>query len=123
MVTWTILDNHFHLVLHVPDKETAPEFSEEAFWERLGALYTKEQVVDIQARIAGIHRANPGLAGIALEKGYRDGFCKRMHDLSEFMKTLLQTLLSVVQQAPQPGGPTLGTAFLKVSSSKAVGIR
>ena len=94
VVTWTILDNHFHLVLHVPDAETAPEISEEVFWERLGELYSKERLVDIRARIASIHRANPGLAGIALEKGYRDGFLKRMGDLSEFMKTLLQRFSS-----------------------------
>ena len=41
VVTWTILDNHFHLVLHVPDKDAIPELSEEAFWDRLGALYSE----------------------------------------------------------------------------------
>lgn len=94
VVTWVVLDNHFHLVLHVPDKELAPELSEEEFWERLGALYSKDQLEGIRARIAAIHRANPGLAGIALEKGYRESFVRRMNDLSEFMKTLLQRFSS-----------------------------
>lgn len=90
VVTWALLDNHFHMVLHVPDKESAPELSEEGFWQRLGALYSKEQLNEIRAKMAGILKANPGLAGVGLEKQYRESFLRRMNDLSEFMKTLLQ---------------------------------
>jgi hypothetical protein len=90
VVTWTLMDNHYHLVLHVPDAESLGELPEDAFWERLGALYSKEQLQEIEARIATFHRLNPGLTGVAQEKAYREGFLGRMHSLSEFMKTLLQ---------------------------------
>ena len=90
IVTWTILDNHFHIVLHVPEKLAEGELSEEEFWERLGVLYSKAELEEIHAHIATIHRLNPGPAGVAFERAYRLGFLNRMHDLSEFMKTLLQ---------------------------------
>ena len=60
------------------------------FWERLGALYSKDQLKEIQGTMASFHRINPGLTGVAQEKAYRQGFVDRMHDLSAFMKTLLQ---------------------------------
>lgn len=88
VITWTLMDNHFHLVLHVPEK--VEDLPEEEFWERLSALYSKEKLSEIRATIESFHRMNPGRTAVDQEQAYRQKFLKRMHDLSEFMKTLLQ---------------------------------
>ena len=89
VVTWTILSNHFHIVLHVPEM---PEggISEEEFWERLTALYGREGVADILWEMEEMRKVNPGATGELLVQAYRERFLRRMHDLSQFMKTLLQ---------------------------------
>ncbi len=89
VVTWALLDNHYHLVVYVP---AAPveEISDAVFWDRLGALYTEDELEDIRIRMETFHRLNPGATGMVQEKAYRQSFLDRMHNLSAFMKTLLQ---------------------------------
>jgi hypothetical protein len=89
VITWTMLSNHFHIVLHVPE---APEegVSEAVFWERLTALYGRQGVEEIRMEMESIREMNPGSAGEVLVQAYRERFVRRMHDLSAFMKTLVQ---------------------------------
>ncbi len=87
VITWTMLSNHFHIVVHVPDR--VEDLPEDEFWERLQALYSRDEIQEIRATMKLIPKMTSGLAGQHLLKDYRQKFIRRMHDLSEFMKTLM----------------------------------
>ena len=89
VVTWTILSNHFHIVVHIPERDDEA-ITDEIFWERLNALYTKDEVEAIGQTMLDIPKMTPGLAGEVLLRGYRQKFIDRMNNVSEFMKTLKQ---------------------------------
>ena len=88
VITWAMLSNHFHIVVHIPEKP--PEITDEVFRERLKALYSREEIDEIRATMQRITEMTPGVAGEVLLRRYRQRFLDRMGDLSEFMKTLLQ---------------------------------
>ncbi len=82
VVTWTILSNHFHVLVEV----TAPEVLDDAgIFDRCRALYSREQMVTIGLEYEDARREG----GIVLDR-WRAGYLRRMWDLSEFMKTLKQ---------------------------------
>ncbi len=87
VITWTMLSNHFHIVVHIPEK--VEDLPEEVFWERLQALYSRDEIQEIRETMKLIPKMTPGLAGEHLLRDYRQRFIRRMHDLSEFMKTLM----------------------------------
>ncbi len=88
VITWTMLSNHFHIVVHIPEK--VEDLPEDEFWARLQALYSREELQEIRATMKLIPKMTPGLAGQHLLRDFRSKFVRRMHDLSEFMKTLVQ---------------------------------
>ena len=47
VLTWTILSNHFHILLEVPEKPEDFDLSEAEFWRRIEVLYSDEEVVEI----------------------------------------------------------------------------
>jgi putative transposase len=114
VLSYCVMSNHFHLLLEVPPM---PEggISDEELFERLGAFYSEAQVAEIAremedavvvrtrgefemppvdesvvplspAREAEVARQQ---AGARLDE-IRRRFTRRMHDLSEFMKSLLE---------------------------------
>ena len=85
VVTWTILSNHFHLVVHIPERNDEA-ISDEIFWERLNALYTKDEVEAIGKMMGDIPKMTPGLAGEVLLRAYRQKYIDRMNNVSEFVK-------------------------------------
>ena len=87
VITWTMLSNHFHIVVHISEK--VEDLSEDEFWERLQALYSRDEVDEIRQTMKLIPKMTPGLAGQQMLRDYRQRFIRRMHDLSEFMKTLM----------------------------------
>ncbi len=81
--TYAFMDNHFHLLLHVPAKR---ELSDDEVKRRAKILYGKKQYALMERDWE-----------MWIEKGcdYKvkaqlDGFRARMYDLSEFMKTFKQ---------------------------------
>ena len=84
VITWTILSNHFHVLLEVPAAPDRPPADEEIL-DRCRSLYSKGGMVKIELEFADARR----LGGEALDR-LRTRFLKRMWDLSEFMKTLKQ---------------------------------
>ena len=82
VVTWTILSNHFHLLLEVPRRE---ELDEEQILERCRSLYSRDGMVAVQWEYEDARR----LGGESLIR-WREKYCRRMWDLGEFMKTLKQ---------------------------------
>ena len=83
VLTYAILDNHFHLLIEVPEPESV---TDEDLFRRLGFLYDADQVGRIADWIKGYRKAGEDAAAEAVKARYT----YRMYDLSEFVKTLKQ---------------------------------
>ena len=86
IVTWTILSNHFHLLVEVTPPE---ELDDEAILSRCRAIYSKDGMVAVAWEYEDAAR----MGGAALQ-AWRGKYLKRMWNLSEFMKTLKQRFTS-----------------------------
>ena len=84
VLTWTILSNHFHVLLEVSAPPVVP-LSDAEILDRCRALYSPDGMVAVGLEFEDAQRAG----GVALER-VRAKYLKRMWDLSEFMKTLKQ---------------------------------
>jgi putative transposase len=92
VLAYCVMSNHFHLLLEVTPrpKET---LTDEQLLKRLGGLYPKAFVATVAKELADARQVvAQGLAadGEAYVQRIHERFTYRMHDLSEFMKTLLQ---------------------------------
>jgi putative transposase len=84
VLTWTILSNHFHVLLEVPPPPEVA-LTDDEILERCRSLYSKGGMVAVGLEFEEAQR----MGGVALER-LRARYLKRMWDLSEFMKTLKQ---------------------------------
>ena len=84
VLTWTMLSNHFHVLLEVPPKPGAP-LADDEILERCRCLYAPRAMEAITWEFQNAQR----LGGEALEC-LRHKYLRRMWDLSEFMLTLKQ---------------------------------
>jgi REP element-mobilizing transposase RayT len=92
VLAYCIMCNHFHLLLEVPPRPKQG-ISDEMLLKRLDALYSKPFVASVAKELAEAREVvSQGLAkdGEAYVQRIHERFTYRMHDLSEFMKTLLQ---------------------------------
>jgi len=83
ILTYTVLSNHFHILVQVPRRM---ELTDEGLLKRLGFLYNKKYVNTVREQLEK-HRAG-GRQERAEELRWQ--YLCRMYDLSEFMKTLKQ---------------------------------
>ena len=84
VITYVVMDNHFHLCVRVPRREG--EIPESEILRRVGVLYGEDRRAALEKRLAGFREEGDDTAIAAeLEK-----LRARMGDLSEFMKTLKQ---------------------------------
>ena len=84
VITYVVMDNHFHLCVRVPKREG--EIPESEILRRVGVLYGEDRRAALEKRFAGYREEGDDTAIAAeLEK-----LRARMGDLSEFMKTLKQ---------------------------------
>ncbi len=85
ILSYCIMSNHFHVLLEVPPM-AAGGLTDEGLLHRLASLYNEAFVATVADEIATAREAGDevGAAGI------HERYTYRMHDLSEFMKTLLQ---------------------------------
>lgn len=83
VLTYALLDNHWHILVHIPQRE---EVSDSALGVRLALLYRPAVADGVMQRLADLRSAGRVEAAEALKAGYT----YRMHDLSEFVKTLKQ---------------------------------
>jgi putative transposase len=92
VLAYCVMCNHFHILLEVPPKPKTP-LTDEQLLKRLGGLYSKAFVATVAKELADARavvaqgRARDGEAYV---HRIHKRFTYRMHDLSEFMKTLLQ---------------------------------
>ena len=83
VLTWAALDNHFHLLLHVPER---PELSEAEVLRRIRGLYGRIRVANVQMDLQALREQGRDDEAEALLAGYTH----RMYDLSEYMKMVMQ---------------------------------
>jgi REP element-mobilizing transposase RayT len=83
ILSYALMGNHIHIMFVVPEKR---EYSEEEVTERIRALYGDIQAKDFADALRQYHkdRLETDAAALMLKYTYR------MHDLSQFMKTLMQ---------------------------------
>ncbi|MFT5108862.1 MAG: putative transposase [Pseudoalteromonas tetraodonis] len=84
VLTWTILSNHFHVLLEVPPRP-AVELRDDEILDRCRKLYSADSMIATEWEFAEAQR----IGGRELQE-LRARYMKRMWDLSEFMKTLKQ---------------------------------
>lgn len=85
MLTYCILSNHFHVLVRVPEKDRA--VSDAELLRRFKALYpkpTKYQTAEFRRLETALREGSEDAPAI------RKRLLARMHDLSEFMKTVKQ---------------------------------
>ena len=85
VAAWCLMDNHFHLLLHVParERENPAGLPEKEILRRLRLIYGKGEMADIERVLGQCSDAES-------RRRYLEGFTRRMGDLSLFMKTLKQ---------------------------------
>ena len=83
ILTWTVLENHFHVLLYVPERQ---DVADEELIRRLLFLCDKTIVDNLAAYLASLRASGQDEAAEMFKKQYT---C-RMYSLSEFGKTLKQ---------------------------------
>jgi putative transposase len=92
VLAYCVMCNHFHLLLEVTSRPKEA-LTDEELLKRLGALYSKAFVATVATELKDAREVvAQGMAadGEAYVQRIHERFTYRMHDLSEFMKTLLQ---------------------------------
>ena len=84
VITYVVMDNHFHLCVKIPEREGVVPESE--ILRRVGVLYGKDRRDALERRLAGCREEGDDAAADAELARLRS----RMGDLSEFMKTFKQ---------------------------------
>jgi len=90
VLSYCVMSNHFHILLEVPPM---PEggISDTELLRRLGVFYSEGFVKSVADELVMARTEGGAEEGNAERvKEIHGRFTKRMHDLSEFMKTLLQ---------------------------------
>jgi REP element-mobilizing transposase RayT len=83
ILAYVLMDNHFHILLHVPRRE---EIDDTELFRRLGLLYGKKRLEELRAMMGSFREQ--GLEHAAGQ--LREKYLRRMYDLSEYVKTLKQ---------------------------------
>ena len=90
VVAYCLMSNHIHLLLEVPPM---PEggLTDEGLLERLRASYGEAIVAEVERELREARKkVKAGVAQERLVEAIHQRYTYRMHDLSEFMKTLMQ---------------------------------
>ncbi len=102
VLSYVIMDNHFHLLLEVPPKKkgAAVEMSDEVFLAKIQAFYPSDHYVDVRQMLARFRKGESNGDSKGESEGRSDGesngpaeelkasYTRRMHDLSIFMQCL-----------------------------------
>ncbi|NCD31796.1 MAG: hypothetical protein EOL87_00095 [Spartobacteria bacterium] len=82
VLTYALMTNHIHLLLKEPERDTVVD--EDVLVERMRSLYSEEEMEEVLLRWADWRAQGNRIAVEEDMMRYR----RRMHDISEFMKTL-----------------------------------
>jgi REP element-mobilizing transposase RayT len=150
VLSYCLMSNHFHLLLEVPPMPEGGISNEELF-ERLGVFYSEAQVADVAREteeaasvISGPERGDFELPpvdemGVPLTRAQenamaeelakrrveeiRSRYTRRMHDLSEFMKSLLERFTKWFNRAHSRSGTLWEDRFKSVIVESGVAAR
>ena len=118
VLTYCVMSNHFHILLEVPPK---PEggLSDKVLFDRLRALYSKGQATAVLKKLEEYRKRGNQVA----EAELRESYSYRMHDLSEFMKVLLQRFSHWFNRAHERKGRLWEQRFKSVLVQNGVASR
>jgi len=89
VLSYCLMGNHVHLMLEVPPM-AAGGLSDNELLNRLRAIYSRAMVAEVAQELAGLRQSvKDGLTGESMVRELHERYTYRMHDLGEFMKTLL----------------------------------
>ncbi|MCX6879244.1 MAG: transposase [Verrucomicrobia bacterium] len=89
VLSYCLMGNHVHLLLEVPPMAVGG-LSDEELLQRLRAIYNQAMVGVVARELAEVRqKVKAGLADASLVRELHERYTYRMHDLGEFMKTLL----------------------------------
>ena len=89
VLAYCLMGNHLHILLEVPPL-AAGGLTDEELLQRLGAIYPEVVVQPVAKELREARAAiRAGLAGEASAAAIHQRYTYRMHNLGEFMKTLL----------------------------------
>ena len=83
VLSYVVMDNHFHLCIRVPEKGMV---SEDEVLRRVGVLYGEDRISDLRKELEELR----GSGDCGTADSVIDRYRARMGDLSEFMKTFKQ---------------------------------
>jgi REP element-mobilizing transposase RayT len=90
VLSYCLMCNHVHLLLEVPPL-AAGGLSDEELLKRLGCIYGEAEVAEVAKELREARqKVRAGVAHEISVTRIHERFTYRMHDLGEFMKTLLQ---------------------------------
>ncbi|MDA1086470.1 MAG: transposase [Verrucomicrobia bacterium] len=115
ILTYTILDNHWHIHLFAPDP---PELSDDEFIERLSYLYDPNFVRSKGSELRHLRETGDDAGADALRARYT----YRMHEVSEFMKTLKQRFTQSYNGRHNRSGPLWEDRFKSVLIESGTGL-
>ena len=89
ILTYAVMDNHFHLLVKVPERAKflrrfEGEGGEDRLFEHLGLLYSKPYIAGVKQELARVRTAGRDGEAEAILETFRKRFC----DLSTFVKEL-----------------------------------
>jgi REP element-mobilizing transposase RayT len=115
VVAYCLMCNHFHLLLEVPPAPV-DGITDEVLLERLSAIYGEAFVADVARELAEARdKVGDGLAEESVVVArIHERFTYRMHDLSEFMKTLVQRFTQWFNRTHRRTGNLWEDAFKSV---------
>jgi len=107
IITYSILDSHWHILLEVPDRE---EISDAELIRRIGVLYDAETAGMIKVQLDEARESGD----VAAAERLRSQYTYRMYDLSEFMKTLKQSFSQYFNKKSGRKGPLWEQRFKSI---------
>jgi hypothetical protein len=90
VLAYCLMCNHVHILLEVPPMKEGG-LSDDELLKRLRAIYPAVMVAEVAKELADARKkVRAGLASENMVTSIHERYTYRMHDLGEFMKTLLQ---------------------------------
>jgi REP element-mobilizing transposase RayT len=124
VLSYCLMDNHFHLLLEVPPMAEGG-ISDEELMKRLSALYGEDFVAGVAQELADAMTADYTSEGGMDEEvaAIHKRFTYRMQDLGEFMKGLLQRFTQWFNRAHSRSGTLWEDRFKSVIVEDGVAAR
>jgi putative transposase len=124
VVSYCLMCNHIHLLVEVPPMPTGG-LSDAELLERLAAIYGEAVVAEVAKELAEARQmvADGRAEESAVVARIHERFTYRMHDLSEFMKTLMQRFTQWFNRTHKRSGNLWEEAFRSVIVEDGVAAR